>query len=47
MTKSQQHEIVMAVARQQANENFNRGLAMMAGSFGPVATRPATILSGY
>ena len=47
MTKSEQHEIVMAVARQQANENFNRGLAMMAGSFGPVATRPATILSGY
>ena len=46
MTKSQQHEYVAAVQQQQANEQINRGLAIIAANHSsPAVAQP--IMSGY
>jgi hypothetical protein len=46
MTKSQSHEYVAAAQRQRANEQINRGFAIIAANYSSPAMAQA-IMSGY
>jgi hypothetical protein len=47
MTKSQQHDYVAAIQRQQANEQMNRGFAIIAANHSGSPAMAQAIMSGY
>ena len=47
MTKSQSHEYVAAVQRQQANDQMNRGFAIIAANHSGSPAMAQAIMSGY